>query len=56
MKTQKNHPNFYLDLFGSLYSNSFNLEWAIENKSRVVSSYWRSDPTTLKASQNNQRV
>ena len=46
MKTQKILQIFILALLGSLCSNSFNLAWAIENKSRVISSYWQSDSTS----------
>ncbi|MFT4580068.1 MAG: hypothetical protein ACI8PD_000545 [Nitrospinales bacterium] len=46
MKTQKLIQIFILALLVSLCSNSFNLAWAIENKSRVVSSYWQSDSTS----------
>jgi hypothetical protein len=46
MKTQKIHQIFILALLLSLCSNSFNLAWAIENKSRVISSYWQSDETS----------
>jgi hypothetical protein len=46
MKTQKIIQFFILALLGSLCSNSFNYAWAIENKSRVVSSYWQSDTTS----------
>ena len=34
---------FFIVLLGSLCSPSFNNAWAIENKSRVISSYWQSD-------------
>ena len=46
MKTQKILHIFILALLGSICSNSFNLAWAIENKSRVISSYWQSDSTS----------
>lgn len=46
MNTQKIIQIFILVLLGSLSSNSFNLAWAIENKSRVISSYWQSDSTS----------
>jgi len=46
MKTQKILQIFILALLGSICSNSFNLAWAIENKSRVISSYWQSDSTS----------
>ena len=46
MKTQKFLHIFILALLGSICSNSFNLAWAIENKSRVISSYWQSDLTS----------
>ena len=46
MKTQKFLQIFILALLGSICSNSFNLAWAIENKSRVISSYWQSDSTS----------
>ena len=46
MKTQKILHIFILALLGSICSNSFNLAWAIENKSRVISSYWQSDLTS----------
>jgi hypothetical protein len=46
MKTQKLIQIFILVLLGSLCSNNFNLAWAIENKSRVISSYWQSDSTS----------
>ena len=46
MKTQKILQIFILTLLLSLCSNSFNLAWAIENKSRVISSYWQSDSTS----------
>ena len=46
MKTQKFLHIFILALIGSICSNSFNLAWAIENKSRVISSYWQSDSTS----------
>jgi hypothetical protein len=46
MNTQKIIQIFILVLLGSLCSNSFNLAWAIENKSRVISSYWQSDSTS----------
>ena len=46
MKTQKILQIFILTLLLSLCSNSFNLAWAIENKSRVISSYWQSDETS----------
>ena len=46
MKTQKFLHIFILALIGSICSNSFNLAWAIENKSRVISSYWQSDLTS----------
>ena len=46
MKTQKIHQIFILALLCSICSNSFNLAWAIENKSRVISSYWQSDSTS----------
>ena len=46
MKTQKFLHIFILALLGSICSNSFNLAWAIENKSRVISSYWQSDSTS----------
>jgi hypothetical protein len=46
MKTQKILQIFILTLLGSLCSNCFNLAWAIENKSRVISSYWQSDETS----------
>ncbi|HCG72592.1 MAG TPA: hypothetical protein DE038_04715 [Nitrospina sp.] len=46
MKTQKFLHIFILALLGSIFSNSFNLAWAIENKSRVISSYWQSDSTS----------
>ena len=34
---------FIIVLLGSICSPSFNNAWAIENKSRVISSYWQSD-------------
>jgi hypothetical protein len=34
---------FIMVLLGSICSPSFNNVWAIENKSRVISSYWQSD-------------
>ena len=37
---------FIMVLLGSLCSPSFNNAWAIENKSRVISSYWQSDSTS----------
>jgi len=43
MKTQNIIQIFIMVLLGSLYSPSFNNAWAIENKSRVISSYWQSD-------------
>ena len=43
MKTQNIILIFIMVLLGSLYSPSFNNAWAIENKSRVISSYWQSD-------------
>ena len=46
MKIQKFLHIFILALLGSICSNSFNLAWAIENKSRVISSYWQSDSTS----------
>ena len=46
MRTQKIIQIFILLLLGSLCSNNFNLAWAIENKSRVISSYWQSDLTS----------
>ena len=46
MKTQNILQIFILALLGSICSNSFNLAWAIENKSRVISSYWQSDSTS----------
>ena len=46
MKTKKFLHIFILALLGSICSNSFNLAWAIENKSRVISSYWQSDSTS----------
>ena len=46
MKIQKILHIFILALLGSICSNSFNLAWAIENKSRVISSYWQSDSTS----------
>jgi hypothetical protein len=46
MRTQKIIQIFILVLLGSLCSNNFNLAWAIENKSRVISSYWQSDSTS----------
>ena len=46
MKTKKFLHIFILAFLGSICSNSFNLAWAIENKSRVISSYWQSDSTS----------
>ncbi len=46
MRTKKIIQIFILALLGSLCSNSFNMAWAIENKSRVISSYWQSDSTS----------
>ncbi|MBC8285804.1 MAG: hypothetical protein H8E32_18475 [Nitrospinae bacterium] len=46
MKLKKILQIFIWVLLGSLWSNSFNLAWAIENKSRVVSGYWQSDSTS----------
>ena len=46
MKTQNILHIFILALLGSICSNNFNLAWAIENKSRVISSYWQSDSTS----------
>ena len=46
MKTKKIIQIFILTLLSSLCSNSFNFAWAIENKSRVISSYWQSDSTS----------
>ena len=46
MKTQKILQVFIIVLLGSLSSCSFNNAWAIENKSRVISSYWQSDLTS----------
>ena len=46
MNTQKILQIFILALLGSLCTNCFNLAWAIENKSRVISSYWQSDSTS----------
>ena len=43
MKTQNIIQIFIMVLLGSLFSPSFNNAWAIENKSRVISSYWQSD-------------
>ena len=43
MKTQNIIQIFIMVLLGSLCSHSFNNAWAIENKSRVISSYWQSD-------------
>ena len=37
---------FFIVLLGSLCSPSFNNAWAIENKSRVISSYWQSDSSS----------
>jgi hypothetical protein len=46
MKTKKLLQFFIMVLLGSLCSPSFNNAWAIENKSRVISSYWQSDLTS----------
>ena len=43
MKKQNIIQIFIMVLLGSLCSPSFNNAWAIENKSRVISSYWQSD-------------
>ena len=43
MKTTKILQIFIMVLLGSFCSPSFNNAWAIENKSRVISSYWQSD-------------
>ena len=43
MKTQNIIQIFIMVLLGSICSPSFNNAWAIENKSRVISSYWQSD-------------
>ena len=43
MKTQNIIQIFIMVLLGFLCSPSFNNAWAIENKSRVISSYWQSD-------------
>lgn len=43
MKKQNIIQIFIMVLLGSLCSPSFNNVWAIENKSRVISSYWQSD-------------
>ena len=44
MKTQRLLYIFFGVLLGSLWSNNFNSVWAYENKSRVISGYWQSDP------------
>ena len=46
MKTQKFLHIFFGVLLGSLWSNNFNSVWAYENKSRVISGYWQSDPSS----------
>jgi hypothetical protein len=46
MKKQNIIQIFIMVLLGSLCSPSFNNVWAIENKSRVISSYWQSDSTS----------
>ena len=46
MKTQNIIKIFIMVLLGYLCSPSFNNAWAIENKSRVISSYWQSDSTS----------
>ena len=43
MKKQNIIQIFIMVLLGSICSPSFNNAWAIENKSRVISSYWQSD-------------
>ena len=43
MKTKKILQIFIMVLLGSICSPSFDNAWAIENKSRVISSYWQSD-------------
>ena len=43
MKKQNIIQIFIMVLLGFLCSPSFNNAWAIENKSRVISSYWQSD-------------
>ena len=43
MKIQNVIQILFMVLLGSLCSPSFNNAWAIENKSRVISSYWQSD-------------
>ena len=43
MKKQNIIQIFIMVLLGYLCSPSFNNAWAIENKSRVISSYWQSD-------------
>ena len=37
---------FFGVLLGSLWSNNFNSAWAYENKSRVISGYWQSGPSS----------
>ena len=46
MKTQKFLNIFFGVLLVSLWSNNFNLVWAYENKSRVISGYWQSDASS----------
>ncbi len=46
MKTQKILQIFIMVLLGYLCPSDFNNVWAIENKSRVISSYWQSDATS----------
>ena len=46
MKTQNIIQILIMVLLGSICSPSFNNAWAIENKSRVISSYWQSDSTS----------
>ena len=43
MKKKNIIQSFIMVLLGSICSPSFNNVWAIENKSRVISSYWQSD-------------
>jgi len=44
MKTQKFLHILFGVLLGSLWPHNFNSVWAYENKSRVISGYWQSDP------------
>ena len=44
MKTHKFFYIFFGVLLGSFWSINFNSVWAFENKSRVISGYWQSDP------------